>query len=148
MDWRLSMYSYRVTKYNPYYRNKDGIFLKDDWTSVNDVGKLYGEEVEYSEYLLYENAYIFAVRTVMTANRFNTLQIVGIEKCTPRDYSDIPKDVSSNYIDLIMEGTTVDCANIDFLIRLILREMMWGKLICENMYVHFGYDYYMYIGCS
>jgi hypothetical protein len=31
--------------------------------------------------------------------------------------------------------------------RLVLREILWCKLESENgFYIHFGYDYYMYIG--
>lgn len=32
--------------------------------------------------------------------------------------------------------------------RLILRNYAWAKLYSLNMFVHFGYDYYMYAGFS
>ncbi len=32
------MISYRVTKYNPAYRNEQGWYLKDDWTCYSEVG--------------------------------------------------------------------------------------------------------------
>ena len=35
---------------------------------------------------------------------------------------------------------------IPILIRLTLRNKIWCKLESKNSYLHFGYDYYMYIG--
>ncbi len=32
--------------------------------------------------------------------------------------------------------------------RLILREDMWCKFESDNVSIHFGYDYYMYIGSN
>ena len=32
--------------------------------------------------------------------------------------------------------------------RLALRENIWAKLESKDMYIHFGYDYYMYIGST
>ena len=40
-----SMYGWRITKYNPAFRDERGAYLKDEWTSVSDVGKSFGDEV-------------------------------------------------------------------------------------------------------
>ena len=37
-------------------------------------------------------------------------------------------------------------SEIPDLCRLILREYAWAKIESKKMFVHFGYDYYMYIG--
>lgn len=31
------MAAYRVTKYNPMYRDREGRFLRDDWTSASEI---------------------------------------------------------------------------------------------------------------
>jgi len=141
------MYSYRVTKYNPCYRDEKGSFLKDEWISVGDIGRLYnGEIFKFSEYLQYENAYISAVRIVMKANGVSSLRVIDIEKKTSYDFHDISMLNAKEYIDLIKNKHIINYSNVDFCIRLILREMLWGILESPDMFVHFGYDYYMYIG--
>ena len=141
------MHSYRVTKYDPQYRSDNGTYLKDEWISVSDVGNSYdGKTLDFSEYLRYENAYISAVHIAMKANDVFYMKINELEKATPDDHPDISINHSRKYIDAIKNRSNVSYSNIDFLTRLILREMLWCKLVCDNMFVHFGYDYYMYIG--
>jgi len=141
------MHNYRVTKYNPCYRDEKGSFLKDEWISVGDIGRLYnGEIFKFSEYLQYENAYISAVRLAMKANNVGSFQIVKVGKNDPIGFPDISILTVAEYIDLIKDKHIINYSNVDFCIRLILREMLWGILESPDMFVHFGYDYYMYIG--
>lgn len=35
---------YRISKYDPQYRI-DGIYQKDEWTSMSDIGNIYGGKV-------------------------------------------------------------------------------------------------------
>ena len=30
---------YRITKYNPEFRDEEGRYILDEWTSVTDIGK-------------------------------------------------------------------------------------------------------------
>jgi hypothetical protein len=39
------MYNWRITKYNPAYRDNAGCYLKDEWTSISDIGNIYDREV-------------------------------------------------------------------------------------------------------
>jgi hypothetical protein len=138
---------YRITKYNPIYRNHAGWHVRDDWTSISDIGKQYnGVIFTFSDYIRYENAYISAIRLAMRSNTVSRLQLCGIEKGYPKDYIDILEHDTIEYIDKIRNGNFVDYSNIDFCVRMILREMLWVKLIDKDMVVKFGYDYYMYIG--
>ena len=34
------------------------------------------------------------------------------------------------------------------LVKDCLRKRCWCKLSADNFFIHFGYDYYMYIGCN
>ena len=43
------------------------------------------------------------------------------------------------------EGQNVTAENIDKIIRDCLRNVCWCKLESDDVYVHFGYDYYVYI---
>lgn len=35
------MHKYRITKYDPQYRDEQGIYIREDWTSYSDIGKTY-----------------------------------------------------------------------------------------------------------
>lgn len=53
------MYGWRIIKYNPAFRDERGAYLKDEWTSVSDVGKSFdGEVLTFEEYYKIENAYV------------------------------------------------------------------------------------------
>ena len=53
------MFSWRITKYNPQYRNASGFYLKNDWTSFSDMGKIFDEEeLTFKKYLIIGNYYI------------------------------------------------------------------------------------------
>ncbi len=32
-------FMWRVTKYNPTFRDENGTYIKDEWTSFSDIGK-------------------------------------------------------------------------------------------------------------
>jgi hypothetical protein len=49
----------------------------------------------------------------------------------------------------LKHGSIVQASELEDVIRLILREVLWCKLIkADRFYVHFGWDYYMYIGST
>jgi hypothetical protein len=35
------MYKYRITKYNPIYRDPEGKYTIEDWTAISDIGKVF-----------------------------------------------------------------------------------------------------------
>ena len=39
------MKKYRITKYNPIYRDDEGKYLIDEWTSYTDIGKKIGDKL-------------------------------------------------------------------------------------------------------
>jgi len=47
---------------------------------------------------------------------------------------------------LLREGSVLGELEIATVCRLNLRGMIWCKLEDERRFIHFGYDYYMYIG--
>jgi hypothetical protein len=142
------VYCWRITKYNPKYRDESGAYKKDEWTSVYDMGKEFnGREFTLDSYIESENSYVQAITIIMNGNNINFLVIDGLEK---NGYSN---DIATSGIDIdeyiksIKNDMTVHVKGIDLFARIVLREMIWCKLINDSkMFVHFGYDYYMYIG--
>ena len=53
---------------------------------------------------------------------------------------DIDRDIAN-----LKNGDMVQPAQINTIMRLILRELVWMRLVHERMEVRFGYDYYMYV---
>ena len=45
------MFCWRITKYNPDYRNKKGHYLLDAWTEHSDIGRSYdGKKATFLEH--------------------------------------------------------------------------------------------------
>ena len=50
-------------------------------------------------------------------------------------------------LDSVYEGLVLQGADIDHVVRMILRDVIWCKLSgSKGTYIHFGHDLYMYIG--
>jgi len=141
------MYCWRITKYNPDNRDVNGFCRKDDWTSVSDIGKKFnGVTLTFEEYLRYENAYIDAVLQVMHGNDIESLSVVALEKNGYFNFKDFPAQESKRFYNSLSLSRDLPLHSVAQITRFALREVVWCKLGCEQMYVHFGYDYYMYIG--
>jgi len=144
----LLMYHWRITKYNPAFRDERGAYLKDEWTGVSDVGKSFdGNVLTFEEYLKIENAYVstalsFVSEAGLDALTITYLETYGVSEARPEDLRGIDFDPKVARRGLPLSGETL--GNI---CRLVLREILWCKLESENgFYIHFGYDYYMYVG--
>lgn len=129
-------YEYRISKYDIKYRNSDGAYNKDEWTSIGDVGKTYdGKVFTMSEYLRVENQYLSFVKNICIIDNISNLQIDGLE-----DYK---------HVCTFSDGETL--TEIDDILQVAkscLREMYWCRLVGKNNFFHFGYDYYLYVCCS
>jgi len=128
-------YKYRITKYDPKNRNENGAYLLDDWTAISDIGKVFsGKCLTKKEYENVENNYLFAIESFLTEASIEHLTINSLEQGSEFDF---------------VNGQTVNLKETLEIAKLSLREEIWCKLsINQNMYIHFGYDYYMYIGVS
>lgn len=57
---------------------------------------------------------------------------------------DLENHTDETAMDL-SEGKTISRNLMSDLVKLILREKVWGRLVANNQFeIHFGYDYYMY----
>lgn len=125
------MMEYRITKYNPANRI-DGRYMVDEWTSFSDIGKVFGgTKLSQDMYLRTEQAYIDCCIELIEKAQISNLSIEQAEY----------------YAEDIHFPSSISNGNeIRQVITACLREQCWLKLIAEDFFVHFGYDYYMYIG--
>ena len=125
------MIYYRISKYDPLYR-VDGIYQKDEWTSVCDIGKEYnGKLFTEDEYLRVEKSYIDFV----------------IDLCKLQNIESLTTDNLENYNKLHWNnGQALSVSQIGDFIKVCLREECWGRLVSDKLVFYAGYDYYIHIG--
>lgn len=139
------MHWLRITKYDPLVRNKEGHYTKNEWTSYSDIGKTYdGQLFTFEDYIKVEDAYVDAVHSFMDCVGISELKIVDLEN----KFDDFDSNYSEHMIAVLnaVENNQIISTATSDVIRLLLRENMWCKLEGEGLSVHFGYDYYMFIG--
>ena len=129
------MYQYRISKYNPLYRDNSGRYLLEDWTSFTDVGQVFDNKtLTLDLYIEVENSYIETVRLFLQESNIQAVTIVDCEGTDSR-------------IPVVHSGEEVSIQTLEIIIPFVLREKVWYKFEFNGGYLHFGYDYYMYIAC-
>ena len=141
------MFNYRITKYNPLYRDVHGVYQKSEWSSFSDIGKIFdNKKLTINDYSLTEDAYIQAMVGFMECNHVDTMRIASLEKHTLSQGASTYSKTMLDTFGRVANKMIADKETIKNIGRLALREDLWCKLEAKNMYVHFGYEYYMYIG--
>ena len=142
------MFGWRITKYDPVYRNAAGAYLRDEWTSVSDIGKYFdGKALTVEEYRAVEDAYVSTALRFLSEVNLNCLKVTSLET-----HNVAKADASLNHDALlnpalVTEGMIVCDETLDDVCRLVLREVIWCRLESPSgFHIHFGWDYYMYIG--
>lgn len=143
-------YQWRITKYNPAYRNAEGHYLRDEWTSASEIGKsFHGEILTLEDYLQVENAYVDTVMKFLEVYQIENVRLIHLETY---GLSDVDKssplyDAAFDTISLA-EDMLVTIAQIPIVCKMTLREYIYCQLITEDFFVQFGYDYYLFIGAN
>jgi len=128
------MHRYRVTKYDPALRTAAGAYAKDEWTLFSDVGRSFcGVTLSCEDYLRAESAYVEAAAAFLAEDSAPELRVVDIE-------------IRGDRPNAPAEGSLVARADFPAFCRSILRGEFWCKLEAEGRFIHFGWDYYMYVG--
>ena len=128
------MFEFRVTKYDPAFRSPNGAYLRDDWTSVNDVGQSFdGRLLTNAEYQRVESAYIASALAFLRESGTTSMKVRGLEY-----HGSAPLPFG--------EGAVVSLEQAEAIVPRVLREEFWCKLDGSDSFVHIGYDYYMYVG--
>lgn len=147
------MNRYRITKYDPAWRDANGAYTKADWTSIGDVGHRFdGETLTMAAYQQTEDAYVQTILAFLQAARLDALKVTDLEcnesldELAGRPFGEFAGLVPAGWsVDL---GRVVNLAEIERLARLSLRGAVWCKLERPGFYVHFGHDYYLYLGTA
>ena len=126
------LFNYRISKYDPQFRS-NGIYTRDEWTSVGDVGKYFGGSLfTFEEYLDTENRYIGLIQTILQLLQISHIKITKLE-----DYR--------HRCPYANNQTLFDRERILSVIRDCLREQYWCEIKASSLVCTFGYDYYIYI---
>jgi len=142
------MYEYRITKYDPKNRNELGHYMVDEWTEFEDISHSFdGEAFNYIEYINIENKYIYAIELLMRRHGLGSMRMRGLEKRGLTYDETLTKGMIDMY-DWLDHDRSISIQIMSIFCRLILRKYVWAKLVSPKMFVHFGGNYYMYIGAS
>ncbi|MBO0905547.1 DUF7683 domain-containing protein [Jiella sonneratiae] len=149
----FTLFTYRITKYDPSRRDASGAFTEPDWTSMSDVGKaIRGEVLSPERYLATEDSYVAYILWFFDRPGLAHLRMTGVEtanlgenlKKSMRD----PKTFDPRFLTIAPEEDGILLrADIAAVCRMVLREIFWCRLeVAERFFVHFGWDYYVYVG--
>lgn len=146
------MYSYRITKYNPTFRDERGYYTIDEWTSISDIGKNLNDGIlSLDEYMRVESLYIDAIFEFIKCLSIAYLEVEMLTRWNNilvADSGHYTNDMRKLY-ETVEEGDVLEAKEIDILSRLVLRDELGCKMrYKDDLYIHFGYDYYMYVVCS
>ena len=126
------LFQYRISKYSR--QSTPDMAVDDQWTSIFDIGKTFGGKVlTYSEYINTENQYLELIKWVCKSSGVERLQITNLE-----DYQCLSPCENLSWTESVEQIVNIarDC----------LRERYWCRLHAHNFFIHFGYDYYLYMG--
>ncbi|WP_313894134.1 hypothetical protein [Psychrobacillus sp.] len=148
----LINYQWRITKYNPAFRDEDGYYtLQKEWTCPSEIGKVIdGKEFTLVEYLGVETAYVNTVMTFLSEYGLSSLRILQLTKMdvSKEDKVSILYETEFDEMDL-QEDKELNENEIRIICKMILRNFVSCQLYSKGaFFVDFGWDYYMYIGSS
>lgn len=152
------MYKYRITKYNPLFRDDEGIYFKEDWTAISDLGKTFdGEKLTIDKYKVTEDGYIKAILLIMNYLNVPYLKISGVTRSFSfeklqeliEDYRELYTNKMLDTYSKVNTFDRIDKKNVDVYCRLLLREDIGSKVYySRKMKIFIGYDYLMSIHTS
>ncbi len=127
------MNEYRITKYDPEYR-VNGVYERCEWTSVSDVGGIFADGIlTADECNSVISNYVNCVLEILEKSNVHHLTIADLEINDPVSW---------------INGQMIMLNEVALLVQDCLKEKCWGRLSGDGVFVHFGYDLYMYVGCN
>jgi len=153
------MYKYRITKYNPSFRDDNGAYLKDDWISISEIGETFDAgELTLDEYKKTEDGYIKAIQLIMDYLSVPYLIITNVDIPDPSDeifqkrikkFRQFYTDEMLEYYSIAKNNDKVNKEKVDFHCRFMLREDIYSNVhYPRKMKVFIAYDYLMGIHTS
>lgn len=143
------MFWWRVSKYDPAFRDASGRYLRDEWIGPAQIGEEFPDGVlTREEYLRVESLLTAAVLLLWRACGEPPLQIRALEG--PGMFGLPP--ASDELDDVGFEGWRpangeyVPGGLVGAMVRWCLRDLGWCQLDGDGFCVHFGYDFYLWVG--
>jgi hypothetical protein len=146
MDW------WRISKYDPAYRDEHYRYTRDEWTSASDIDRAFdGETLDLQTYLATEAAYVASVHEFMADANITTLRVAWLE---PPSFMEVLRNYEfPDAADLeqlagdLQDGMAVSGAQLDQVLRLNLRNVLWCRLEKPDRFVvETGHEYYLHLG--
>lgn len=143
-------HQWRITKYNPDFRDEDGYYtLVKEWTCPSEIGKtINGNKFTIEEYLRVEAAYVETVIQFLIDSKRNTLRILRLNKVDISQEDKCSALYELGFEDVkLEEDAVVTIKEIRTISKMILRNFLSCEFYSKDeFFVHFGWDYYMFIG--
>jgi hypothetical protein len=129
-----SLFSYRVTKYDPALRDETGAYTGDDWTMFDQIGQSFGGVLlTLPAYLDVEARHLVALASFFEESGTSSVIAEGVEN-HGRKFR-------------VEEGDQLSPVEAVEAVRQMLREEGWCRLADhDRFYIHVGWDYYLYVG--
>lgn len=144
------MNQWRVTKYNPAFRDDNGYYtLVEEWTCPSQIGQTINDHVfTLEEYLRVEAAYIDTVIKFLNVINLDSLRILQCSKIniSLEERQSILYDPTFEDVQVEIDRI-VTTQEIRTICQMVLRNLLSCQFyVKDQIFVHFGWDYYMYIG--
>jgi hypothetical protein len=138
---------YRITKYNPKYRDENGYYTLDEWIYFGQVGKVInGNKFTFQEYLKNENKYVESIKIILEELEINELRVLNLNTTNPfLNNSENLLGVENFNVKDLIEDKILTWELIETIIRANLREFIGCELFNKKIRINFGWDYYMYV---
>lgn len=153
------MKEYRLSKYDPAFRNQNGAYTKDEWISYCDIGTVYdGVVFTKEEYLRVETTFIDVILQVLSSLGATTFQIRKLElpftvkkkQQLLEPYGLSMSPLEKMILSSLQEGQSVSTSEMEAYLRLFLRECFWCELHTpgSEVVLYPGDDYFMHLRCE
>lgn len=147
---------YRVSKYNPFYRNEKGKYSIQEWTSISDIGKSYnGIRFTLSEYLYTEEKYALFYLDLLMRLKIHEVKVSNLDKQNTlseaiqilNGYDIILDNTERNIYQNLENNQIISIENFKIIFQFAMREIIWCKITAPfpKISIEFGYDYYTYL---
>lgn len=151
------MHKYRISKYDPLFRDEAGCYQKNEWTAISDIGKTFdGILLTDEDYIRVEDNYIDAVKLIINFHSITCLCVANLcHSFSKEELLNLIKPYSHLYSESLLDfytnfnGSQAGFDEVESLCRLQLREDIGVDLFSpRKLKIFIGYDYLMGVSSS